>query len=61
MAQTLESKIIAELRNIAGQDGVAVGDDELLVYECDAMTTHRSRPLAVVFPRTTEQVSRTVK
>ncbi|MGH9836579.1 MAG: FAD-binding oxidoreductase, partial [Blastocatellia bacterium] len=61
MAQTLESKIIAELRNIAGQDGVAVGDDELLVYECDAMTTHRSRPLAVVFPRTTEQVSRIVK
>jgi len=61
MAQTVESKIIAELRKIAGQDGVAVGDDELLVYECDAMTTHRSRPLAVVFPRATEQVSRIVK
>ncbi len=61
MAQTVESKIIAELRDIAGKDGVAVGDDELLVYECDAMTTHRSRPLAVVFPRATEQVSRIVK
>jgi glycolate oxidase subunit GlcD len=61
MAQTLESKLIAELRNIAGQDSVAIGDDELLVYECDAMTTHRSRPLAVVFPRTTEHVSRIVK
>ncbi len=61
MAQTVESKIIAELRDIAGKDGVAVGDDELLVYECDAMTTHRSRPLAVVFPRLTEQVSRIVK
>lgn len=61
MAQTVESKIIAELRDIAGEDGVAVGDDELLVYECDAMTTHRSRPLAVVFPRSTEQVSRIAK
>ena len=61
MAQTVESKIISELRDIAGKDGVAIGDDELLVYECDAMTTHRSRPLAVVFPRSTDQVSRIVK
>ena len=60
MAQTLESKLIAQLREIAGRDGVAVGEDELLVFECDAMTTHRARPLAVIFPRTTEQVSRAV-
>ncbi len=56
-----ESNMIDQLREIAGRDGVASDDDELLVYECDAMTTHRSRPLAVVFPRTTEQVSRIVK
>jgi glycolate oxidase subunit GlcD len=61
MTQTLESKLIAQLCEIVGRDAVAVGDDELLVYECDAMTTHRSRPLAVIFPRTTEQVSRIVK
>ena len=60
MAQTLESKLIAQLREIVGRDGVAVGDDELLVFECDAMTTHRARPLAVIFPRATEQVSRVV-
>ena len=60
MAQTLESKLIAQLREITGRDGVAVGEDELLVYECDAMTTHRARPLAVIFPRSTEQVSRVI-
>ncbi|HMB29035.1 MAG TPA: FAD-binding protein, partial [Blastocatellia bacterium] len=60
MAQALESNLIAQLREITGRDGVAVGEDELLVYECDAMTTHRARPLAVIFPRSTEQVSRVI-
>src|SRR5262249_50159035 len=60
MAQTLESKLIAQLREIVGKDGVAVGEDEMLVFECDAMTTHRARPLAVIFPSATEQVSRAV-
>lgn len=49
------------MRHIVGPDAVAADDAELLVYECDAMTTHRSRPLAVVFPRTSEQVARIVK
>lgn len=61
MAKSSEPKIIAQLREIAGRDAVTWDEDELLVYECDAMTTHRSRPLAVIFPRTTEQVSRIVK
>jgi len=58
---TLESKLIAELREIVGKDAVLADDAELMVYECDAMTTHKSRPLAVIFPRTTEQVSRLVR
>jgi glycolate oxidase subunit GlcD len=61
MSQSFESKIISQLREIAGRDAVACDDDELMVYECDAMTTHKSRPLAVVFPRTTRQVSRIVR
>ena len=61
MAEQLESKIVARLREILGKDAVAADDAELMVYECDAMTTHKSRPLAVVFPRTTEQVSWVVK
>ncbi len=61
MSEQLESKIVARLREILGKDAVAADDDELLVYECDAMTTHKSRPLAVVFPSNTEQVSFVVK
>jgi len=61
MNQTLEANLIAELRRIVGKDAVASDDAEMMVYECDAMTTHRSRPMAVVFPRTTEQVSGVVK
>ena len=54
-------EIVAEMRGIVGKDAVASDDAELMVYECDAMTTHKARPLAVVFPRTTDQVSRLVK
>ncbi len=61
MSQTKESKIVGRLREIVGQDGVAVDQSELLVYECDAIAMHKARPLAVVFPRTTEDVSRIVK
>src|SRR5499427_946077 len=61
MGQTLETNLIARLHEVVGRDCVAVGEDELLVYECDAMTTHRARPLAVIFPRSTEQVSRVVR
>jgi glycolate oxidase subunit GlcD len=61
MSQTLETKIQSELLAILGKDGVITDDTELLVYECDAMTTHKTRPLAVVFPRTTEDVARVVK
>src|SRR5262249_41881118 len=60
MAQTLESKLIAQLREIVGKDGVAVGEDEMLVFECDAMTTHRAPPLAVISPSGPEQVPRVV-
>jgi glycolate oxidase subunit GlcD len=61
MAHSLESKIVTELRRTLGKDGVVSDDAELLVYECDAMTTHKSRPLAVIFPRTTDEVARVVK
>ncbi len=54
-------EIVAEMRGIVGNDAVASDDAELMVYECDAMTTHKSRPLAVVFPRSTDHVSRLVR
>ncbi|NER78206.1 MAG: glycolate oxidase subunit GlcD, partial [Leptolyngbya sp. SIO1D8] len=34
---------------------------ELLVYECDGLTSYRQRPPVVVLPRTTEQVAAAIK
>ncbi|MFN0087096.1 MAG: FAD-linked oxidase C-terminal domain-containing protein [Blastocatellia bacterium] len=61
MSQDSKARIFSQLREILGKDGLATDDAELLVYECDAVTAHKSRPLAVVFPRTTQQVSKVVK
>ncbi|HEY4328869.1 MAG TPA: FAD-linked oxidase C-terminal domain-containing protein [Phycisphaerae bacterium] len=45
------------LEEVVGPGGVVSNADELVVYECDGFTIPRSRPLAVVFPRTTAQVA----
>jgi glycolate oxidase len=50
------SELHLALEKITGPGGVISNPDELIVYECDGFTIPRARPLAVVFPRTTEQV-----
>ena len=50
----------ASLVATCGPDGVIVDPDRLLVYESDALTAYRHRPGAVVLPRTTEQLRRSV-
>jgi glycolate oxidase subunit GlcD len=61
MTQTLSSEHLAQLQIILGRDGIITDDTELMVYECDGLTTQKSRPLAVCFPQTTEQVSKVVR
>ncbi len=61
MPQAEIPMIIAQLREILGRDGVATDEAELLVYECDAIAMHKVLPLAVLFPRTTGEVSRVVR
>jgi glycolate oxidase len=61
---TLETRrrLIAVFRQIVGADGVISAEDELRVYERDALTTqHRAMPDLVVLPTSTEQVSRVVR
>ena len=38
-------------------DGVIADLDALAAYDCDALTAYRQKPLAVVLPKTAEQVS----
>ena len=49
--------IAQDFEAIVGPKGVVRRKEELLVYECDGLTSYRQRPAIVVLPRTTEQVS----
>ena len=53
--------IIRALEAAVGKDSVVQRKEELLVYECDGLTSYRQRPPVVVLPRTTEQVAAAVK
>src|SRR5436305_11632147 len=54
------SPLVSRLRQILGKEQVVGDADELLVYEWDGFTIPKARPLAVVFPTTTEQVVQAV-
>ncbi len=59
--EPLPPQVITELRAIVGPEGIITGDDELLVYECDAYTLEKHPPGVVVLPRDTAQVAAVVK
>ncbi|EAW36887.1 glycolate oxidase subunit GlcD [Lyngbya sp. PCC 8106] len=53
--------IIKQFEAVVGKRGVVQRKEELLVYECDGLTSYRQRPALVVLPRTTEEVAEAVK
>ncbi|MFO1093152.1 MAG: FAD-binding oxidoreductase [Planctomycetaceae bacterium] len=53
---SISTDLLAELRRIAGNDGVIADADERLVYECDGYVVEKRMPDVVVFPTTTEHV-----
>ena len=57
----IPSALTKSLAATCGRDGVIVDPDRLLVYESDALTAYRHRPGAVVLPRTTGQLRRSVR
>src|SRR5260370_40333617 len=52
----MDSTIIRELKKILGRDAVLDRPEELMLYEYDG-GQDKSRPGAVVFPETTQEVS----
>ena len=50
------SSLVDELESIVGPGGCLHRPEELLVYECDALTLHSAKPTAVVLPRSREEV-----
>ncbi|MCB2127546.1 MAG: FAD-binding protein [Rhodobacteraceae bacterium] len=49
--------IVAALRSELPEDAVIDDPAETLAYECDALSAYRCPPLAVVLPRSTEEVA----
>lgn len=60
--QTIDWQAIAKaFIDIVGDRYVVRTREELLPYECDALTGHKQQPAIVVLPRTTAEVSAVVK
>lgn len=53
--------IVRQFEAVVGKNNVVRRKEELLVYECDGLTSYRNRPAVVVLPRTTEEVAGIVK
>ena len=51
-------KIVSDLTNLVGADAVIADEDGRRAFETDALTAYRCMPLAVVLPRTTEDVAK---
>ena len=60
-AESLSPPFVQDLQAIVGKEGIIAGEEELLVYECDAYTLEKNRPGVVVLPRTTAEVAAVVR
>ncbi len=58
---SLDPRLLDELRSLVGPEALLTDPQELLVYECDAYTLEKNLPSAVVLPRSTEEVVAIVK
>ncbi|MDP6504654.1 MAG: FAD-binding protein, partial [Planctomycetota bacterium] len=57
----LSQETLDALAAIVGEREIISEPDELIVYECDAYTLEKDAPVAVVFPRSVEQVIRVIR
>ncbi|MGF1501579.1 MAG: FAD-linked oxidase C-terminal domain-containing protein [Paracoccaceae bacterium] len=53
--------LVAELTKALDRNSVISTAEEVRAYECDGLTAYRCPPLAVVLPRTTEEVAAAVR
>jgi glycolate oxidase len=61
MIASPRARVIEKLQSTLGADNVLANRSELVVYECDAFTIEKNQPDVVVFPRSTDDVSRIVR
>ena len=58
---SISAQVIDQLRGIVGRDNVVSGEEELIVYECDAYTLEKQLPGVVVLPQTATEVAAIVQ
>ena len=56
-----KTDIVAKLESLVGPDTVIHEPAGLKAYECDGLTAYRCPPMAVVLPRTTEEVAAIIR
>ena len=54
-----KKQIVNDLRNICSN--LIYSDDEIKPYETDGLSVYRQKPIAVILPETTEEVSKILK
>ncbi len=53
-----KAEVIANLRKIIKAENVLHHVDQIRPYETDALSAYKQKPLVVVFPENTEEVSK---
>ena len=61
MTNVLIEPLLKKLRRAVGAENVLSAPSDLAVYDCDGFTIEKETPHAVVFPRSTEDVSQVVQ
>ena len=52
-----KESIISNLKTIVKSENVLVHEDQIRPFETDALSAYKQKPLAVVFPENTKEVS----
>ena len=61
MSAVIQNNLVNQLREVVGTESVLSARSEVIVFECDGFTIEKNSPDIVVFPTTTQQISKIVK
>ena len=56
-----KAEVILDLKKIVKDDNVLDHEDQTRPFETDGLSAYKQKPLAVIFPENTEEVSRVLK
>ena len=54
-------ELLKKMRAVLREDQLVHRDEDLVAYECDALSAYRQRPMMVALPETTQEVAAVLK